>query len=176
MSRRSALFESLQRFYEDPEHLRALTLYTSSNRDSPVSLRLLDWLVTNYAKKHNVVYPIEGPDGAKGNFNMFMDYKAQLKAYSKRFFDPFCRRERIEIRNANGEAQTTTVAQMNFVKWMVVNKVGEYALRHKETIEQDMMEVSKKNKEEEKTKRHELSSAAIKNCTKTYCHVTVRFQ
>lgn len=176
MSRKNALFESLLRFYDDPSHLKAFTTYTCSSRESPVSLRLLDWLVTNYAKKHNVVYSIENADGTKGSFNMFMDYKSQLKAYSKRFFDPFCRRERIEIRNSDGVLQTTTVAQMNFVRWMIMKNVGEYAIRHQDSIEKDMVSVSRKAKEEEKTKRHELSTAAIKNCTKTFCHVTVRFE
>lgn len=172
MSRKTALSDSLLRFYEDPNNLYVFTLYTS--KDSPVSLRLLDWLVTNYAKKNNIAYTLDR-DGISTNFNMFMDYKSQLKAYSKRFFDPFCRRERIEILNSNGVQQSTTIAQMNFIKWLVLNKVDEYAIRHKEIIEGDMLDVSKKNKEVEKTRRHELSVAAIKNCTKTYCQVTVRF-
>lgn len=172
MSRKSALLESLTRFYENPKHLDAFTLYTS--KDSPVSLRLLDWLVTNFAKKTNICYTLQRDD-VDSNFNMFMDYKSQLKAYSKRFFDPFCRRERIDMVNANGETQTTTIAQMNFIKWLILNKVDEFAIRNKELIESDMLTVSKNNKEIEKTRRHELSAAAIKGCTKTFCHVTVRF-
>lgn len=46
--------------------------------------------VTNYAKKHNMVYEYNGKD-----INISPSYKQQLCAYSKRQFDPFCRRTRI---------------------------------------------------------------------------------
>jgi hypothetical protein len=177
MSKGDVLLRSLLKFYDDPERLGDVSLYTS--KDSPISLRLLDWLVTNYAKKNNVVY-VTSRHGAPHTFNMFMDYKAQLKAYSKKYFDPFCRRDRVTIENAMGIEQQTTVAQLNFFKWALVHGVVAYALQHKEVIEVDMLAVSKLRQDDDTEddrpkKRRELSSAAIKLCTKTLCHITVRF-
>ena len=86
---RDVLLQSLSRFYKDPEQLLGLT---RALRKSEVSLRVLDWLVTNYAKKYLVSYPLD--DGTL--FIMFLDYKCQLKAYGKRLFDPFCRRDRLD--------------------------------------------------------------------------------
>ena len=54
------------------------------------SLRLIDWFVTNYSKIHNTSYILNNQ-----KFCVYMNYKNQLKAYSKKLFDPFCRRERI---------------------------------------------------------------------------------
>lgn len=97
MSRENVLLESLQRFYaENDQHLKQLTDVLDGSIH--ISLRVLDWLVTNYAKKHNIVYRL--PDGT--HFNVFMEYKAQLKAYSKRLFDPFCRRDRIAFKGSEG--------------------------------------------------------------------------
>jgi uncharacterized protein (DUF2235 family) len=50
---RTLLMVSLTRFYGQPANLaRALPYLTG---ESPMSLRLIDWFVTNYAKTHNVV-------------------------------------------------------------------------------------------------------------------------
>lgn len=170
MSRKDVLLESLNKFYAESDHLSQFTLYTSK-KNACVSLRLLDWLVTNYSKKKNLL--LNSADGK--TFNMYMEYKAQLKAYSKKYFDPFCRRDRISIENSNGETQETTVGQMNFLRWCMRSGVVDFAIRNREAIEADMLCVSKMRSKTADGKRQELSSAAIKACTKTYCHVTVRF-
>ena len=64
------------------------------NQKTPLSLRLLDWLVTNYSKKYNITYPLQS-NTETIYFNIYLDYKNQLKAYSKKFFDPFCRQKRL---------------------------------------------------------------------------------
>ena len=66
------------------------------SQKTPLSLRLIDWLVTNYSKKYNIIYPLQNSREIK-YFNIYLDYKNQLKAYSKKFFDPFCRQKRIMI-------------------------------------------------------------------------------
>lgn len=170
MSKRDVLLESLERFYKDHPDKASLFLKYSS-RDSLVSLRLLDWFVTNYAKKHNVTYST-GPDQS---FNVFMDYKSQLKAYSKRFFDPFCRRDRVTVTILDTSLETT-VGQMNFFKWALLHGIVDYVIQKRIEIDTDMLCSSKVRDQKAKDqKRHELSTAAIKSCTRTYCHVTVRF-
>ncbi|KAF6250465.1 hypothetical protein COO60DRAFT_1646848 [Scenedesmus sp. NREL 46B-D3] len=181
--KRDVLLESLMRYYQDPAHLAKFTTFTGAN--SPVSLRLLDWFATNYSKARNIVYQVTR-DGVATAFNVFTEYKAVLRAYSKRFCDPFCRRDRIAITNSDGERQYTTVAQMCFFRWAMQNKVLEYAQRHKAQIEDDMLTVSKRARTSPSpegaatpspspSKRHELSTAAVKACTKSYCRVTVKF-
>ena len=44
----------LEGFYSNEENFKKIQTILSGN--SKISLRLLDWLVTNYAKKHNVSY------------------------------------------------------------------------------------------------------------------------
>jgi hypothetical protein len=181
-SKQDVLLLSLRKFYEHPEHLRVLTdvLHSAeAPQGRAISLRILDWLVTNYAKKHNVVLPVQTAQGARHAFNMFLEYKSQLKAYSKRFFDPFCRRERIDFLDADGRVFHTTVGQLNFFRWALSHGVVEYGTQHNREIEDDMLRSIKHRGVvvaiAGKAKRRALSEAAIKGCTKTHLKVTVTF-
>lgn len=181
-SKEHVLLDSLCRFYRVPAHLRVLTdVLTQSHvgHTRHISLRILDWLVTNYAKKHNIVYlvPSNTPDEPDVTFNMFLEYKSQLKAYSKRFFDPFCRRERLDFLDADGNPFQTTVGQLNFFRWALLHGVVDYGTCNNAAIEEDMLASIRHRSASTavKSKRRELSKAAIKGCTKTRVNVTVRF-
>ena len=73
---------SLQSFYAGRKDLPEVMELLQGT--SIISLRLIDWFVTNYAKRHNIGYVIGGQE-----FMVYMSYKSQLKAYSKKLFDPF---------------------------------------------------------------------------------------
>jgi hypothetical protein len=104
------------------------------NGESPISLRIIDWFATNYAKKFFTVYEV----GANRRFKVYTDYKLKLKAYSKRRFDPFCRWDRITIPYVNGTFIQTTIGQLNFFKWALENGVVAYIGGHYAAIEDDM--------------------------------------
>lgn len=82
------LLEKLRVFYNEPAHCKVL-LDVLFSKKYP-SLRTIDWLVTNYSQNKNVVYPVGG-----NPFHLASEYRNQLKAYSKRYFDPFNRRDKI---------------------------------------------------------------------------------
>ena len=84
------IIASLQRFYSGRQDLDEIVGLLKGT--SEVSLRLVDWFVTNFAKAHSTSYILNGQE-----FVVYMNYKNQLKAYSKKLFDPFCRRERISF-------------------------------------------------------------------------------
>jgi len=162
------LLESLMEYYSKNIHILT-SIITQKNI---LSLRILDWLVTNYAKKHNVVYTIR-KNNTNSNFNIYLDYKNQLKAYSKKYFDPFCRRERILIniqdlswkiinngnkQKTNENQLITTAGQLNFFKWFIENNVLNYAIENIEHIDKDMVETLNNSKKQ--TKRKELSKSA----------------
>lgn len=173
--KKQVLLDSLDAFYANSHNRDVLSFVLG--KQSTVSLRILDWLVTNYAKKHNVVYTLCRDDGNARSFNLFVDYKSQLKAYSKKYFDPFCRRDRIEYTNSDGEIFYTTVGQLNFFRWAITNMVIKYANDHMDEIEADMVAATQHRYATTSTKgkRKELSRAAIKGCTKSSIVVTVRF-
>ena len=153
------LMQNLMVFYQQPEHMRKLLSIihgnvggksppsspTSSPPPCSISLRIIDWFVTNYAKKHYTVYEITGNQYSP-RFKVYNDYKLKLKAYSKRRFDPFCRWERIQIPYHLGEMDSTddhgfletTIGQLNFFKWAIEHEILEYIQANFAEIEQDM--------------------------------------
>lgn len=159
--KQALLLNSLISFYKNKNNLNIIVPIISQQTN--ISLRLLDWLVTNYSKKYNICYTLHDKYDEDGYilsnyiFNLWMDYKNQLKAYSKKQFDPFCRRERIMLNiktmeviigyneaYLNEDMIITTVGQLNFFKWAITFNVILYAFENKAAIEADMLRSSKK--------------------------------
>jgi hypothetical protein len=126
------LMTNLMKFYDEDNNLEKMLKII--NGESPISLRIIDWFATNYAKKFFTVYEV----GANRRFKVYVDYKLKLKAYSKRRFDPFCRWDRITIPYSNGTFIQTTIGQLNFFKWALENGVVAYIENNYGTIEDDM--------------------------------------
>lgn len=107
---------------------------------SPISLRLIDFFVTNYCRKNFISYSLNGQE-----FLVYVSYKSQLKAYSKQFFDPNCRRERIVFQIQGYEPFRTTVGQLNFFRWAFENRLIDYIQDHYDEIQEDRIACQKRN-------------------------------
>jgi hypothetical protein len=125
------IISSLQRFYSGRTDLNEIVELLKGTSD--VSLRLIDWFVTNYSKAHSTSYILNGQE-----FVVYMNYKNQLKAYSKKLFDPFCRRERISFQIPGHEAFLTTVGKLNFFRWALEKGILEYIKGRQPEIEKEM--------------------------------------
>jgi len=136
-SQNDLLLSNLLSFYRENDNIN--DMMNIINGTSEISLRIVDWFTTNYAKKNFTVYHIKRSEKTI-RFKVYMDYKLQLKAYSKRRFDPFCRWDRISIpyNEVDGEYIQTTLGQLNFFKWAFENNVIDYVRNHYSTIEDDM--------------------------------------
>ena len=121
------VISSLQRFYlSHPEIDKVLTYL---NGEAPLSLRIIDWFVTKYSRKNFVRYQLNGQD-----FLVYLSYKGQLKAYSKQYFDPNCRRERIMFKIPGHDQFMTTIGKLNFFRWALESNILEYIEAHEEEI------------------------------------------
>jgi hypothetical protein len=127
------LLNKLLIFYKNTEHFDKMI--SIINGTSKISLRIVDWFVTNYSKKNYCV--IENTD-TNVRFKVYNDYKLKLKAYSKKKFDPFCRWDRINVPYKDTICVQTTLGQLNFFKWTIENKILEYIENNYSTIENDM--------------------------------------
>ncbi len=175
------LLNNLMDFYKNDNNLdKMLKIITG---DSKISLRIVDWFATNFAKKYYTLYPIEDEDGnIVKRFKVYVDYKLKLKAYSKRRFDPFCRWERISVPYKSGTYIETTIGQLNFFKWALENKVVQYIENNYEMIEKDMNGRNSTSKKKEtidnsktRKKREELSISATKSIKKEKVEIVVQF-
>lgn len=172
-----------------------------------ISLRLIDWFVTNYSKKNNTFYNINHyntpvvknktkkkiSSNFDQYFNVFNNYKCQLKAYSKLHFDPFCRRTRISFYYQKDKSILTTVGQLNFFKWAIENGIIDYIKNNLDEIDADMNKNIRKNYSGKKSikktslspkddqslknrkKRRELSSCATKQLNRHNHNIVLSF-
>ena len=177
-SKKDLLMQSLIQFFSVREILD--TIIPIITGKSKISLRILDWFVTNFSKKNNINYPVLLNDKTK-NFIVYLDYKSQLKAYSKKNFDPFCRRERISFIDHDGKDLITTVGQLNFFRWAIENNIIEYIINNYDEIEIDMnnslrnLYKKKEGENKERRKRTELSISATKTVNKHNISIIVQF-
>jgi len=135
-SKHDLLMDSLTKFFKVQENIRAMLPIVQGK--SPISLRILDWFVTNYCKKRNIVLDVTNEAGETRRLMIYLDYKSQLKAYSKKQFDPFCRRERIRFVYQKSQELITTVGQLNFFRWLISNQILDYIQENIDEIEEDM--------------------------------------
>lgn len=187
------LLTNLLAFYHKSDHMERLI--NIINGQSNISLRIIDWFVTNYAKKNFTMYSIPTKNKCSTvindqdnvvRFKVFNNYKLELKAYSKVRFDPFSRRERIMIPYKDNTCLQTTIGQLNFFKWAIENQVLEYIKNHYDEIEADMNSrnsISKKSYDDEEVetdsktrkRREELSISACKTIKKESVKIVVKF-
>jgi len=199
------LLQNLMNFYENPQNMKIIQAIV--NGESRISLRIIDWFVTNYAKKYDTEYIIRMRTGILKDliedckFKVYHRYKLQLKAYSKKRFDSFCRWDRISVpcaQNETGEEcfMETTIGQLNFFKWAIENRILDYIERYYDDIERDMnarnsssrrnttsstessdtsTETPPKPDGKTRKKRQELTVSASKCIKKEMVHIAVTF-
>ena len=136
------LMSSLSKFYNVKVNIS--TIIPIIDGTSQVSLRLIDWFVTNYSKKYNIVITKEINKNIV-HFNVYLSYRSQLKAYSKQLFDPFRRRDRITFQYDNNKSIETTIGQLNFFRWVIQNDILLYIYQNISHIEKDMIKTQKEN-------------------------------
>jgi hypothetical protein len=146
------VISSLQRFYSTcPEIDKVLTYL---NGEAPLSLRIIDWFVTKYSRKNFIRYPLNGHE-----FLVYLSYKGQLKAYSKQYFDPNCRRERIMFKIPGHEQFMTTIGKLNFFRWALESKILDYIEAHEEEIRNGYNAYLKETTQTQKRQKSETVSS-----------------
>jgi len=143
-SKEKILLNSLLVYFDNKKNKD--TLISIINETSSISLRILDWFVTNYSKENNSKI-------MKSNFfedfDVYNSYKSQLKAYNKKLFDPFCRKhstkEKFNFYYDEGKCILTTTGQLNFFKWAIENKIIDYVVKNYDDIKQDLKSKQKKS-------------------------------
>ena len=170
LSKEEVLLDSLHEFYKNKNNIEKILPIVTGN--SEISLRVLDYFVTNYSKYNNV--KIKKKNNI--NYNVYQDYKNKLKSYNKRFFDPFCRinkknsTNKIAFKYENDKYIVTTIGQLNFFRWAIRNKIIDYVIEDHNKINQEMNRINNSKK------KYKLNSSLDKKPKKEYViNTTVNF-
>ena len=172
MSKQDVLMKTIVKFYSKNEHFDIFLPYIRKKSDT--ALRTLDWFATNYTKYKKV--SINGID-------IQSDYRQQLKAYQKEYFDPFRRKTRILLswKNVNNKREftwkeinkkvnetdqsiITTIGQLNFFKWAIKRNILNFIDEHSEDIHESQVKFSK-NKRKNQSKGTIIKSGAVSHQT-----------
>jgi hypothetical protein len=157
------------------------------NQEHDISLRLIDWTLTNYAKKKCIKYKL-----SSGRIiDVFESYKNYMTSYKRNIlFDLFRRGKCSKVIYGNGKDDfiISGIKQLNSFRCVLEIELIEYIIKNKEKIETDMRvslrrSAVKKNEKYEKgekgeksrKKRQELSSSIYKKCMKHYYKTTITF-
>lgn len=149
------LMMSIKRFYGKADNVAHMVSIVQGTPDA--SLRMIEWFITNHAKKNDVILSRGGDQ-----INIYHSYRSALKTFSKEQFDPFRRHERIRFVYGDdvNEVIETTVGQLNFFKWAIETGVLDYIKSNKQLIESEMVKsgAAKRTRTQTKPKRDGDSS------------------
>jgi hypothetical protein len=160
MSRSETLLNSLKDYLVPEKMDRILPILVG---ESKISIRVIEWFVTNYCKKNNIAFIRKEKNNKELYFNVYLNYKAQLKSYNKDLFDPFCRGEElINFPIKDSKYIVTNIPQLNFFKWALEFDILDFIETNLDDIYKDMTENNSKAKKKTDSKRQELSECATK--------------
>lgn len=123
------LSQSLAQYFEDPLHGRLLVQILDSTRPEHVSLRLIDWVCTTYSKQHRMLF-------ARSNgsiVDIHNSYKSHLRSHGKTRFDIFRRGQKMTTKVGDTEVETT-LAQLNFIRWLISHDVIWFLEEHRSAL------------------------------------------
>lgn len=176
----SLLMKSLSEFYKEQKYIDEIKSIVDQN--SVISLRILDWFITNYSKKFRTLINTKDKKGEDKNVDVYMNYKLMLKSFSKRQFDPFCRKNKIYfyyIPENEEKYIETSCGQLCFFRWCFENSILDYVKQHLQIIEQDMKSSLKIKKEPDNLspskKRQPLSIPAGRSISKLHMKYVLKF-
>jgi hypothetical protein len=111
---------------------------------SKISLRMLDWFVTRYCDINIILIDISKENINKSSniddlINIYINYKAQLKSHTKKYFDLFKRQNHLKFTFENfNKTIETTLGQLNFFKWLFENKILDFVLKNYDHLSEEM--------------------------------------
>lgn len=169
-------YKIIDKYYKNLSKKKVEQMIDIVDGKSKISLRLLDWFVTRYSNKHKVRFDKNDNDDDEDDkfdkkidkgFNVHISYKAQLKSYKKRYFDPFRRRKKFKYYFDKEKTLSlcTTIGQMNFFRWAFTNDVINYVNDNYNSISKAMVNTNKidksrkqKEKKDKEEKNKDISS------------------
>lgn len=172
-SKEKIYYNMANKYFLTLDAVRVKLMVDIINSESKISLRLLDWFVTKYSQKYNIRCGYSEYGKAISNIHMVsvnISYKAQLKSYRKRYFDPFKRNNKYKFQyhfKSIDKKIVVNIGQLNFFKWAFSNGIIDYVLTNFETLTKAMSaanyiaKIRKENKKSEKKENKNIEETVV---------------
>ena len=150
LTREKLLMYKLGKFYSKKNRLDKI-IPILEDKNKSISLRIIEWFVLQYSKKNQVLYPILDSKGKIRNcVYVYQSYKNTLKSFHGKCFSVFSRTDPIIIEYNNGDCGNnkvkTTIAQLNFFKWILENNILNFIKTHFNTLASKLYKSNRKFK------------------------------
>ncbi len=120
-------YKKMDNFFNDSTKEECQLMVDIINGNHLVSLRFLDWFVTRYCYLYKLSIDVENKYIKQKDFNINISYKAQLKSFKKKYFDPFRRKKKFfYMCEKNDLVILTTLGQLNFFRWAISYDIIKY--------------------------------------------------
>ena len=120
-------YKMLDKFFSNCDKKEILTMISIIDGNHIISLRFLDWFVTRYCFLYKLSIDINNTYCKENNFNINISYKAQLKSFKKKYFDPFRRKKKFYYTYEKSDLMIiTTIGQLNFFRWALNYDIINY--------------------------------------------------
>lgn len=146
-------FNRIDKFFRhcDPAYITKMIDIIDGN--SHISLRILDWFVTRYTCKKTILLDINDE-----TIDIHIDYKANLKSFKKKYFDPFKRSFKMRPKfnytfKQINKTICTTIGQLNFFSWAISIGIIKYVEDNYNIIIKEMNVSNKNDKKRKKEKQ-----------------------
>jgi hypothetical protein len=137
------LYDVLDNFFVQCKVEEVTMIIDIINGNHLISLRFLDWFVTRYCYLYKLSIPINNSYNKETITNINISYKAQLKSFKKRYFDPFRRKKKFNYLFNNYELNIlTTLGQLNFFRWALSYDIIKYVEEKFNAINMKMSHVN----------------------------------
>lgn len=158
-------FKTLHNFYSKLDKKEMDRLEKIIHKKSHISLRIFDSFVTGFANENKTTYYVLN-DGIRQRFCVWVEYKAQLASYKKLYFDPFRRNKKLTYYYYGGTLRTS-LGQLNFFKWAIINGVVDFVEEHYKEIAEATRKKSKEAREKKKKQLLDITELKKKSKTAT---------
>lgn len=117
-------YSMLEKFFSTCDLAQIQRMVDIINGNHLISLRFLDWFVTRYCFLYKTTINVTNMFCVQKNFNINISYKAQLKSFTKKYFDPFKRKKKFFFTIDKYKISLlTTLGQLNFFRWAISHDI-----------------------------------------------------
>jgi hypothetical protein len=128
-------YRMLDKYFNNCTESEIQVIVDIINGTNLISLRFLDWFVTRYCYLYKLSINVNNAYNKEKNFNINISYKAQLKSFKKKYFDPFRRKKKFYYHyDKNNILILTTIGQLNFFRWAINNDIIKYTTENYKDI------------------------------------------
>lgn len=183
MSKEESMIGNLLSFFKTDKHFDILyeLIKNEKSRKNKLSLRLIYWFVTNYAKHYTTSYILEKKyiniiTPKTEVFLVWIEYEKELASEGKEYFDIFRRGAHvgklIEVEFTKDKKLQTTVAQLNFFRWAIRKDIITFVRQNVDIIYKDMIERSSSLKNRVQNPDGSIKKRQLSDCIskKLGCH------